>query len=114
MRLIGFYSFLGLPKGTLYAEYASPGEVGRICIKGETIDRDFLYRPLIQLEEGDNNFYLLWKQAERDEGLELPLNTNWEEMDMFGNDFWKFVVFSNFDVQSLMNGLIQGIITPGS
>lgn len=52
MRIVDRKTFLAMPEETVFAKYATLGNIGEVCIKGETYVNgdgegiDFLYQPL--------------------------------------------------------------------
>jgi hypothetical protein len=110
MRIVNKKDFLKLPPNTLFQSYSSVGNLGYLCIKGDTIisggkEYDFYYSNLSNNIDDDNydNYTLMWFDIEEGLITDFSFDYNCYERYGFFDDNDKFLVYNKQDVENLYN-----------
>lgn len=104
MKIVNRKQFLALPEGVIYAKF-QPCVFGDIAVKYDSIDNDWYYRDLLEVDAEDSGEWadMLLEGMEKD--ISLPLDFECVSRDGFYDDDQLFTVFEKQDVISLIESL---------
>ncbi len=112
MRIVSRAEFLTLPAGTVFSKY-KPSVFGDLQIKGASnAYNDFWYQQIVDsLDcEGSHEFFDLLEESEKT-GRSLLMDFETETRDGMFDDEQLFSVWEREDVMSLINRLLQAVLT---
>ena len=109
MKIINRKDFLKMPAGTLFAKY-KPCVFGDMMIKGDSLRNDFFCQQIVDAVDCDNSeeFHDILVDAEEN-GAAFNLDLNCEMRDGMFDDGELFAVWSEDDVQALVDRLKETI-----
>lgn len=111
MKLLNKKEFLKLPEGTMYFE--KPKEAmacyfGNLCVKGESLSRDFYEIDLISPDLSPVLNEQYWESFERlDKGETLKIDFNYGGRNGMYDDTDMYYVLDKEDVKSLLDVITE-------
>lgn len=113
MRIVDRATFLAMPEETVFAKYESLGNIGEICVKGETWTNDYWYQPLGNAIEAHDTGEFCDVAAAAEKGEPFKLDLDCQSRDGLFEDEQRFVVWDQDDVKQLVARL-QRCVAPQS
>jgi len=107
MRIVNKKEFLALPNNTVYSKYSKTGNIEGLYIKTDTWENDWIYEDLISCIDcfDTGEFLDICTKAENDSKYEFKLDLYCGERDSLFDPNDLFMIYSNTEVQNLINKL---------
>jgi hypothetical protein len=106
MKIVDRKTFLALPAGTVYAKYV-PSVFEGLCIKGDSLENDWFYQQIgaDAIDSMDSGDWGAKLDLSEQTGCELAMDFDCQGRDGCFDDDQLFAVFSNLDVEQLIERL---------
>ena len=107
MRIVDRATFLRMPEDTVYANYKRCF-FGELCIKGETLDRDFLMQDLVSAVKAHDcaEFYQSLDDSQEN-GTDVRFDFECQGRDGMFEEEQMFAVWDDEDVMGLIDRLTE-------
>lgn len=120
MKIVDRKTFLAMPEETVFAKYATLGNIGEVCIKGETYVNgegegiDFLYQPLANSVDANDTGAFVDAMAAAEKGAPFKLDLDCQSRDGLFDKDQLFVVWEPDDVKQLVERLQRCASAPNA
>lgn len=108
MKIITKNQFITLPEGVLYTKFR-PRVFGEICIKGKSLNNDWYYKCLLEVEAKNREHWDKLVTEGMEKGNCIPLDFKKENIDSKCEDFELFAVFEKEEAEQLVDSIQKGL-----
>lgn len=105
MKIVDRKTFLAMPEETVFAKYATLGNIGEVCIKGGTWKNDFWYQPLANSADVNDTGEFIDTMCAAENGTPFKLDLDCQSRDGLFDADQRFVVWEPEDVKQLVERL---------
>lgn len=112
MRIVDRKTFLAMPEETVFAKYATLGNIGEVCIKGASLSNDFCYQPLANSVDANDTGDFIDTMAAAERGEPFKLDLDCQSRDGLFDNVQRFVVWESEDVKQLIERLQRCVDAP--